>query len=94
MTTGQLLLKLILAFKTLQDVLDAIKNDPTKVTLAGGSAPGSMDHLVGVLPAFEYGIDPKVVKYVSYDGGGEAVAALLGGNADANCDGCITIGSM
>lgn len=69
-------------FKTLQDVLDAMKNDPKAVTLAGGSAPGSMDHLVGVLPAFEAGIDPKAVKYVSYDGGGEAVAALLGGNAD------------
>lgn len=63
-------------------MLDAIKADPTAVTLAGGSAPGSMDHLVGVLPAFEYGIDPSKVKYVSYDGGGEAVAALLGGNAD------------
>ena len=69
-------------FKTLQDVLNAIKKDPKTVTLAGGSAPGSMDHLVGVLPAFEAGIDPKTVKYVSYDGGGEAVAALLGGNAD------------
>jgi putative tricarboxylic transport membrane protein len=69
-------------FKSLKDVLDAIKADPTKVTLAGGSAPGSMDHLVGILPAFKYGIDPKSVKYVSYDGGGEAVAALLGNNAD------------
>jgi len=69
-------------FQSLTDVLDAIKADPTKVTLAGGSAPGSMDHLVGILPAFKYGIDPKSVKYVSYDGGGEAVAALLGNNAD------------
>ncbi|WP_186763842.1 tripartite tricarboxylate transporter substrate binding protein [Planomicrobium sp. CPCC 101079] len=69
-------------FQTLTDVLEAIKADPTAVTLAGGSAPGSMDHLVGILPAFEYGIDPKAVKYVSYDGGGEAVAALLGDNAD------------
>ncbi|WP_075618494.1 Bug family tripartite tricarboxylate transporter substrate binding protein [Paenisporosarcina indica] len=69
-------------FQSLQDVLDAIKADPTKVTLAGGSAPGSMDHLVGILPAFKFGIDPKSVKYVSYDGGGEAVAALLGNNAD------------
>jgi putative tricarboxylic transport membrane protein len=69
-------------FQTLTDVLEAIKKDSTAVTLAGGSAPGSMDHLVGILPAFEYGIDPKAVKYVSYDGGGEAVAALLGDNAD------------
>ncbi|WP_019413240.1 tripartite tricarboxylate transporter substrate binding protein [Paenisporosarcina sp. TG20] len=69
-------------FQTLKDLLEAIKADPTKITLAGGSAPGSMDHLVGILPAYEYGIDPKSVKYVSYDGGGEAVAALLGNNAD------------
>lgn len=79
---GAIVVKNDSAFKTLEDVLDAIKKDPKAVTLAGGSAPGSMDHLVGVLPAFETGIDPKTVKYVSYDGGGEAVAALLGGNAD------------
>ena len=79
---GAIVVKNDSAFKSLQDVLDAIKKDPTSVTLAGGSAPGSMDHLVGVLPAFEAGIDPKSVKYVSYDGGGEAIAALLGNNAD------------
>ncbi len=79
-------------FQTLTDVLDAIKADPTAVTLAGGSAPGSMDHLVGILPAFEYGIDPKSVKYVSYDGGGEAVAALLGDNADVIATDASTIG--
>lgn len=69
-------------YQDLKSALDAIKADPTKVTVAGGSAPGSMDHLVAILPAFKYGIDPKAVKYVSYDGGGEAIAALLGGNAD------------
>lgn len=79
---GAIVVKSDSDFKTLQDVLDAMKNDPKSVTLAGGSAPGSMDHLVGVLPAFKAGVDPKSVKYVSYDGGGEAVAALLGGNAD------------
>lgn len=89
---GAIVVKANSEFKTLKDLLDAIKKDPTKVTLAGGSAPGSMDHLVGVLPAFEYGIDPKVVKYVSYDGGGEAVAALLGGNADAIATDASSIG--
>ncbi len=79
---GAIVVKADSEFKTLTDVLDAIKADPSKITLAGGSAPGSMDHLVGILPAYKYGIDPKSVKYVSYDGGGEAVAALLGNNAD------------
>lgn len=79
---GALVVKADSPFKDLTSALDAIKADPTKVTVAGGSAPGSMDHLVAILPAFKYGIDPKTVKYVSYDGGGEAIAALLGGNAD------------
>ncbi|GAA4701998.1 tripartite tricarboxylate transporter substrate binding protein [Brevibacillus fulvus] len=69
-------------YKDMKSLLDDLKADPSKLTLAGGSAPGSMDHLVGILPAAKYGIDPKAIKYVSYDGGGEALAALLGGNAD------------
>jgi len=69
-------------YNDITSLLDDMKADPTKLTVAGGSAPGSMDHLIAVLPAFEYGIDPKQVKYVSYDGGGEAIAALLGNNAD------------
>lgn len=70
-------------YETLNDLLDALKADTTAITMAGGSSPGSMDHLVTILPAYEYGIDPKSVKYVSYDGGGEAIAALLGNNANA-----------
>lgn len=90
---GAIVVKADSKFNSLKDVLEAIKKDPKSVTLAGGSAPGSMDHLVGVLPAFEYGIDPKTVKYVSYDGGGEAVAALLGGNADVIATDASTIGA-
>ncbi|MEK0291687.1 tripartite tricarboxylate transporter substrate binding protein [Caldifermentibacillus hisashii] len=80
-------------FKTLKDVLEAIKANPSSVTLAGGSAPGSMDHLIGILPAYKYGIDPLSVKYVSYDGGGEAIAALLGNNADIIATDASTIAS-
>lgn len=70
-------------YNDLHSLINDIKADPSKVTLAGGSAPGSMDHLISVLPAFRSGVDPKTVKYLSYDGGGEAIAALLGNNADA-----------
>ncbi len=90
---GAIVVKADSKFKTLKDVLEAIKADPKAVTLAGGSAPGSMDHLIGVLPAHKYGIDPKTVKYVSYDGGGEAIAALLGGNADVIATDASAIGS-
>jgi putative tricarboxylic transport membrane protein len=68
-------------YNDLKSLLNDLKADPSKITVAGGSAPGSMDHLVAILPAFKAGVDPKKVKYVSYDGGGEALTALLGGNA-------------
>jgi putative tricarboxylic transport membrane protein len=69
-------------YNDLKSLLADLKADPSKITIAGGSAPGSMDHLVAILPAFKFGVDPKKVKYVSYDGGGEALTALLGKNAD------------
>jgi putative tricarboxylic transport membrane protein len=79
---GAIVVKADSKYNTLKELMDAVKKDPASITAAGGSAPGSMDHLVAVLPAYKSGVDPKTVKYVSYDGGGEAIAALLGGNAD------------
>ncbi|UHA72397.1 tripartite tricarboxylate transporter substrate binding protein [Paenibacillus sp. 481] len=79
-------------YNDMTSLLQDIKADPTKITVAGGSAPGSMDHLIAVLPAFKFGIDPKSVKYVSYDGGGEAMAALLGNNADVIATDASSIG--
>lgn len=79
---GAIVVKADSKFTDLKSVLDEVKKDPKKLTFAGGSAPGSMDHLISILPAYEYGVDPTQLKYVSYDGGGEAITALLGGNAD------------
>ncbi|QPA33113.1 tripartite tricarboxylate transporter substrate binding protein [Anoxybacillus caldiproteolyticus] len=79
---GAIVVKADSKFQSLPQLIDEIKKKPKSVTIAGGSAPGSMDHLIAILPIYKSGIDPKIVKYVSYDGGGEAMAALLGGNAD------------
>ncbi|CAH0234770.1 hypothetical protein SRABI96_02768 [Peribacillus sp. Bi96] len=79
---GAIVVKADSEFKDLKSLLEVVKKDPRKLTFAGGSAPGSMDHLISILPAYEYGLDPTKLKYVSYDGGGEAITALLGGNAD------------
>ncbi|PGS55813.1 tripartite tricarboxylate transporter substrate binding protein [Bacillus sp. AFS041924] len=79
---GAIVVKADSKYKDLKSLLDDIKKNPKSITLAGGSAPGSMDHLIGILPAYKYGIDPTKIKYVSYDGGSEAITALLGNNAD------------
>lgn len=69
-------------YKDLKSLFDDLKANPKKLTVAGGSAPGSLDHLGIMMPALKAGIDVKQMKYNAYDGGGEAIAALLGNNAD------------
>lgn len=64
-------------FKTAADFIAALKADPTKVPVAGGSAGGS-DHIVFGLIAKAAGVDPTKISYVPFAGGGEALAALLG----------------
>jgi putative tricarboxylic transport membrane protein len=70
-------------YKDLPSLFEDLKKDPQSITFAGGSGPGSMDHLVVMLPAIKAGIDPKTIKYTSYDAGGAAMVALLGGHAQA-----------
>lgn len=79
---GVLAVKTDSKYQDLKSLFDDVKANPSKVTFAGGSAPGSFDYLNVVLPAVKAGIDGKAVKYISYDGGGEAMTSLLGGNAD------------
>jgi putative tricarboxylic transport membrane protein len=67
-------------YKTLADLLAAIKKDPAAVKFAGGSAAGSMDHLAFAKIAKAAGIDPKTLVYVAFSGGGEAITTLLGNN--------------
>lgn len=65
-------------YKDINQLVAAWKADPKKVAVGGGSSPGGPDHLLPMQLAKAVGIDPKQVSYVSYDGGGELLPALLG----------------
>ncbi len=67
-------------YKTFKDLMAAIKKNPNAVKFAGGSSPGSMDHLAFCKVAKLGGINPKELSYVAFSGGGEALTTLLGGN--------------
>ena len=72
------------AVNTLPELLDQIKADPRSVSVAGGSAVGGWDHLKVLIAANAYGIeDVRQVKYIAFDGGGEAVTQLLAGSVQA-----------
>ena len=72
--------------KTMADLVKAFKADPGKVSWGGGSAGGT-DHILVGLIAKEVGVDPKKINYVAFKGGGEAVAAILGGHVSAGVSG-------
>ncbi|MCA0044899.1 Bug family tripartite tricarboxylate transporter substrate binding protein [Celeribacter litoreus] len=68
----------------LPTLLEMVKSDPTAVSVAGGSAVGGWDHLKVLIAANAYGVeDVRTVKYIAFDGGGEAVTQLLAGSVQA-----------
>lgn len=67
-------------FKTLKDLIAAIKTDPTKVVFGAGGSVGSQDWMKAALTARAAGLDPKSMRFVAFEGGGEAITALQGGH--------------
>ena len=74
------------ALKNVKDFAAALKADPSKVPVAGGSAGGS-DHILLGMIAKALGVPPTKVSYVAYAGGGPATAALLGNQVAAGISG-------
>jgi len=66
----------------MKDVMEAIKANPTSVKVGGGSAAGSMDHVVFLSVAKAYGIkDLRKIPYIAYqDSSGPT--QLMGGFID------------
>lgn len=65
--------------KTMKDVIELLKKDPGSVKWGGGSR-GSTEHIAAAMIARDVGVDAAKINYVPFRGGGEATAAILGGN--------------
>ena len=72
--------------KTLADLTAKLKADTGAVAIGGGSAGGT-DHIVAGLVAKAAGGDVTKLNYVPFSGGGEALAAVLGGHVVAGISG-------
>jgi putative tricarboxylic transport membrane protein len=66
-------------FKSMAEVIAQLKKDPGSVKWGGGSR-GSTEHIAAAMIAREVGVDASKINYVAFRGGGEATAAILGGN--------------
>ena len=66
-------------WEDLASLLEDWRRAPSGIAVSGGSAAGGQDHVKILLLASRAGIPPLAVRYVPFDGGGEAMNALLGG---------------
>ena len=74
------------AIGDMRQLVEAFRRRPEAFAWGGGSAGGT-DHILAGLMAEAAGVDPRRVNYVAFSGGGEAVAALLGGHVAAGISG-------
>lgn len=68
--------------QTINDLLAAIGENP-RLSVGGGSAAGSMDHISIAGAAAAAGLNAASVNYIAFSGGGEAMTSLLGGHVEA-----------
>ena len=73
-------------FKDARDLMAAFKEKPSSVVWCGGSVGGG-DHMIVGMLAEAAGVDAKNINYVAYAGGGEVLAAVLGGHVTAALSG-------
>lgn len=73
-------------YQSMADLMEGIQKDVAHTIWAGGSAGGA-DHILAALVTQAAGADPAKVNYVAYSGGGESLAAMLGGQVTAGVSG-------
>ncbi len=77
---GMLVVRADSPIRHLTDLVAAMKRDPTKVVFGVGGTVGGQDWVKAALVARMAGVNPKTIRYVSFEGGGEALIALLSGH--------------
>jgi putative tricarboxylic transport membrane protein len=73
-------------FRTLADLIGALRRDPEAISWGGGSAGGS-DQILAGLVAEAVGVAPRRVNYIAFSGGGESLAAIIGGQVSVGVNG-------
>jgi putative tricarboxylic transport membrane protein len=73
-------------FSSLQDLIRVFKEHPESISWGGGSAGGT-DQILAGLFANAVGVAPRRVNYIAFSGGGESMAAILGGQVTVGVNG-------
>ncbi|MNZ17711.1 Tripartite tricarboxylate transporter family receptor [compost metagenome] len=74
-------------YKTLGDLVEAVKKDPAGTVFGAGATIGGQDWMQTALIARAAGVDPQKLRYVAFEGGGETLTAMLGGHVQVTSSG-------
>lgn len=70
-------------YRTLRDLLEALRREPSTISIGAGGTVGSQDWLKLSLLARQAGASPRSLRFVAFEGGGESFTALLAGHVQA-----------
>ncbi|MGO4331972.1 Bug family tripartite tricarboxylate transporter substrate binding protein [Cupriavidus sp. 2TAF22] len=70
-------------YKTLKDLVAALRSDPDQVLFGAGGTIGNQDWMKAALLARQAGVGYKRMRFVGFEGGGEAFTALRAGQVQA-----------
>ena len=73
-------------FESLPDLIRAFREHPASISWGGGSAGGTDQILAGLI-ADAVGVPPRQVNYIAFSGGGESLAAIMGGQVTVGVNG-------
>ena len=76
---GVVVVKADSPWQNLEDLMEALKKEPNSVVFGASGSIGSQDWMKAALLAKAAGVDPKQMRFVAYEGGGEALISVLGG---------------
>ena len=82
---GTVLVKKGSKYDSLDALMKALKADPAKIVVGGSSAIGGYDHLRLLMLAQKAGVPDaalRSIRWVEFNGGGDAVTQLLGNHLD------------
>lgn len=65
-------------FQSLKQLLTALREAPNRIVFGAGGSIGSQDWMKAALLARAAGVSHKVMRFVAFEGGGEALTALRG----------------
>jgi putative tricarboxylic transport membrane protein len=72
--------------QSFKDLITQLRNSPGSVSWGGGSAGGT-EQILAAMIAQAAGVDASRINYIPYSGGGEALAAILGGHVTVGVSG-------